>query len=113
MTDKTRIPIGTALRILCEVHTSNDDVVGFRIEMGATPQHRFVPERDYIAAWAAVREACCLPTRPERRQGHRRKEPVMILERDDGGARFGSFPWPGGRLIDDRRSPGSPDRRKP
>lgn len=45
------------------------------------------------------------------RVGERRKGEVMLIEVGDDGARYDKFPWPGNRLIDNRRAPGGSERR--
>ena len=52
----------SALHVLCRVHTRDDGVTGFRIEMGATP-HEWLDcsHHDYVEAWKAVRHAIGMP----------------------------------------------------
>ena len=59
--------IGSAIRLLCEVHTRDDDRVGFTVEMGATPSHgpSHWHEDNYVEAWRALRRAIEMATEPE------------------------------------------------
>jgi len=69
VTAKVVMPLSRALHILATVHTRDDDVTGFVVEMGAAPRPYLSPvsQHDYIRAWEAVRahivrvEAVLLP----------------------------------------------------
>lgn len=65
-TRKARMSLGSALQILCDVHTGDDARVGFVIHAGACPPAwgRW-GENDYIEAWKIVRAAAGRPTDPE------------------------------------------------
>jgi len=59
------VDLDQALRILAEVHTDQDDVTGFVVHMGATPEMR-APwhHKHYAEAWKAVRAHLGLPVDP-------------------------------------------------
>lgn len=58
--------LNEALRMLCEVHTRDDDEIGFTIVMGATPSPGDAAwyDRNYAAAWETVRAHLGLPHAP-------------------------------------------------
>ncbi len=59
----------SALRIIAETHTRDDDAVGFVIEVGASPMSYaspHPPER-YNEAWRVVREQLNMQTEPKAR----------------------------------------------
>lgn len=60
----TEITIEAALNLLARVHTRDDDLTGFCVQMGATPQPWDCSEHAYVQAWAAVRRAVHLRTKP-------------------------------------------------
>jgi hypothetical protein len=59
--------IDKALLILAQVHTRDDRLAGFVVEMGASPYASapWISQADYIDAWKTVREHLHLPTEPE------------------------------------------------
>ena len=59
-----RMPLCRALRVLADIHTRDDDQVGFGLLMGATLEWSRWSTGDYIAAWRAVREAVGMPSEP-------------------------------------------------
>lgn len=62
------MPLDKALRILVEIHTRDDDLVGFHIVMGAKPDSYASPwsQREYAQAWHAVRAHIHLQTEPRK-----------------------------------------------
>lgn len=70
MAEKLPMPLGQAMRILCDIHTRDYTRVGFQVVSGATfDEHSYSPaiqERgDYVEAWRVLRAAAGLPTKPE------------------------------------------------
>ena len=66
-TPKIAMPLSKALHILATIHTRDDDVTGFVVEMGASPHWSMSPvsQHDYIRAWEAVRAHIHLQTEPQ------------------------------------------------
>jgi hypothetical protein len=55
-----------ALGILARVHTRDNRLCGFTVEMGAVPQpHHGVLNSEYVEAWEAVRMHLHLDVNPE------------------------------------------------
>ena len=56
--DDELMPLSRALHILAEVHTQDNDRVGFAVIMGARPEYGSpFGGDDYTKAWASVRHA--------------------------------------------------------
>jgi hypothetical protein len=70
MAEKLPMPLSQAMRILCDIHTRDNAECGFDIIGGASPD-RFSyslamrEPGDYAEAWAVLRAAAGLPTKPE------------------------------------------------
>jgi hypothetical protein len=56
--DGRSMPLSTALLILADIHTRDDDQVGYIVELGARPDYgcRW-SMAEYIEAWGVVRAA--------------------------------------------------------
>lgn len=53
-----------AVNLICHVHTSQNDSVGFRVDMGATPRDKFILYDLYVKSWRVLREEAGLPVDP-------------------------------------------------
>lgn len=51
-----------ALFILAQVHTRDDDIIGFVVDASARPNDKGVETRDYIDAWQVVRQQLHQPS---------------------------------------------------
>lgn len=51
----TPMPLEEALSRLAAVHTRDDDVVGWSVTIGATPDPFMMERGDYVRAWETVR----------------------------------------------------------
>ena len=59
--------IGSAIRLLCEVHTKDNDDSGFVVNVGAHPQRHLHSDwhvDNYLRAWNTLRRAIEMPTEP-------------------------------------------------
>ena len=55
-------PLKEALTLLARAHTSDDELLGFHILLGAVPLHR--ERRPYLEAWRTVRDYLGMSTEP-------------------------------------------------
>lgn len=63
--DERPMSVGHAAHILCRVHTGDDDVVGFHIRVGASPEWgNGVSTAEYLEAWAVMRREAGLSFGP-------------------------------------------------
>jgi len=51
------MPLMQALAVLARVHTRDDAITGYRIEVGAAPVWGLCSPSEYVEAWESVRHA--------------------------------------------------------
>lgn len=62
---KDEMSLDRALCILARVHTDDDDLTGYVVNIGARPDiGNLVCDDDYIKAWGALRKHLRLPSEP-------------------------------------------------
>ena len=63
---KRVVTINEALRVLADMHTRDDDQVGFVVEYSPNPHLSFWTQDEYIKAWQMVRERLHMKTEPSK-----------------------------------------------
>lgn len=60
------VTINEALRVLADLHTRDDHVTGFVVEMHPSFTMSFWTQEDYVTAWKIVRERLHMQTEPNK-----------------------------------------------